>query len=122
MENSNLTLIKNNSIVSEFDGINVEKMDIFCYYKDKKNIGYSLINKNGLNIDNFYIKIFNQYQGNGYGNLLFIETLNILKSRGFKDLTINIHLSNYKMINIILKNGGIEVTNLNGIKKFIIKL
>lgn len=106
----------------EFNDFDISLFEIYGYFLKDTMIGYLLIKKDLSNIDNIYIKILDKYESNGYGNLLFIEGLNLLKEKGFKDITLNIDKSNYKMINIILKNKAVELTNNKGIKKFIIKI
>ena len=106
----------------DFMDINKNLFQIYGYFLEDIMIGYLLIKKDSSNIDNIYIKIFDRYESNGYGNLLFIEGLNLLKEKDIKDIELNIDKCNYKMINIILKNRGIEVTNIKGIEKFIIRL
>ena len=100
-----LTLEQLDSNILGITDININDIELFSYKKD-----------------NIYIKIFDKYQSNGYGNSLFNEILQILKKKKFKDITLNIDKSNYRMINILKKNNAIEISNVRGVKEFIIKI
>ena len=119
---NNLVLEKWEENISDNVDLDREKVDLFSYKKDDTLIGYAFVKKDNINIDNIYIKIFDKYQSNGYGKSLFNELIKVLKERKFKEIILNIDKDNYKMINILKNNGGLELSTVNGIKKIIIKL
>lgn len=97
-------------------------VDIYQFKLDGTIIGYSLIKKNNLDNNSIYIKIYDKYQSNGYGNKLFKESLNILKNNNIKNVIFNINLENYKMINIISKYNPLNISTVDGVKEFLINL
>ena len=117
-----LTLEQLDSNILGITDININDIELFSYKNDNIFIGYAFIKKEQTNKDNIYIKIFDKYKSNGYGNSLFNEILQILKKKNFKDITLNIDKSNYRMINILKKNNAIEISNVRGVKEFIIKI
>ncbi len=122
MDKNVLTLEQLDSNILGITDININDIELFSYKKDNIFIGYAFIKKEQTNKDNIYIKIFDKYQSNGYGNSLFNEIFQILKKKKFKDITLNIDKSNYRMINILKKNNAIEISNVRGVKEFIIKI
>lgn len=108
--------------LDELENIDINLFEIYGCFLDNTMVGYLLIKKEQSNIDNIYIKVLDNYTSMGYGNLLFIKGLNMLKEKNFKDLILNINKDDYRMISIIKKNKGIELSTNNGIKEFLIKL
>ena len=121
MDNNTLILEKLDNNILELEDININDIDLFSYRKDKTFIGYAFVKKTQTNKDNIYIKIFDQYQSNGYGNELFKEILNVLKKRNFKNVILTVDKNNYRIINIIKKNNGIELTTIKDKKEFIVR-
>ena len=83
-------------------------------------IGYGYIFAKEINPIEIYI--YENYQSNGYGKLLFNSLLNILKNKGLKGILFEIDESNYRFINIIGQAGAREFGRNSPIIKFVLKL
>lgn len=105
------------------DNINLEignEKEIYAYKNiDNEIIGIVIISDDD-NILKFYI--LEQYQNKGYGKKMVKEALEILKMKGYEEISFIIERHNIKAIKIITSLGGIHLSNIENLSKYIITL
>ncbi len=99
---------------------------------DKQNSVKYLLKKDGITIGCGYvfnreinpieIYIDEKHQSNGYGKLLFNNLIKVLKKEKTPGAIFVLPQTNYKMINIVSKAGGVQISQDNNNVKLIIKL
>ena len=103
--------------IIKIDNIRFKKMynidippNIDIYLLQHLNIiGYGLIKDTQNNPLTIYIN--KEYRGNGYGQKLFQDLINIIKEKNkYKDITLTTNKKDIYINNIIMNNGGIEIS------------
>jgi len=103
--------------IIKIDNIRFKKMynidippNIDIYLLQHLNIiGYGLIKDTQNNPLTIYIN--KEYRGNGYGQKLFQDLINIIKEKNkYKDITLTTNKKDIYINNIIKNNGGIEIS------------
>jgi len=119
MSDNDFKLIKTEEKISSINK-DIENYDVYIFKFNDNVLGYGLIKKEKNDINNIYLYILEEHRGYGYGNMLFKKLLEVLKNANFEEIMIDIDITNYRMINIVNKNNSIELTNINGIKRFLL--
>lgn len=107
---------------SIIDNIDLENEKEYYVYKNTNNeiIGIVTISDDDNNILKFCI--LDKYQNKGYGKKMVKEALNVLKMKGYEELNFIIDRHNIKAIKIITSLGGIHLSNIDNLSKYIITL
>jgi len=112
-------------IISENDLINIppnfEKAQFYKFKLKDTTIGFALINTVESNINSIYISILENYRGNGHGKVLFDMVLNAVK-KDYEEIILDVENNNYRMMSILHNKKALELSHVNGIKRFLIKL
>lgn len=85
-------------------------------------VGFSTITFNGSNENIIYLFIEEKYRSKGYGSQFFQYLLNLLKNNNYDSLVFDLSQSQRNEINIIRKFGGIHISTMNGIGRYVLKL
>lgn len=103
-------------------GKEIRNLEAYEYLLNNKVIGYLFLNSEHSSRNNFYMKIMEDYQSNGYGKKLFKDVMSLLSDRNYKEIFINVEADNTRMINILKQNNSFELSTIHGIKEFIVKV
>lgn len=87
---------------------------VYEYIIDNDVVGYGVLRNNKYDMIQIYIR--NEYQNKHFGSELF----NYMIKLNNDDKTISVNEDNFKMIRIIINNGGIEIGKNNGINTYVI--
>ena len=103
--------------------LNIEQnniKEVYTYKNGEEIIGLIIIKNCKDNM--LYFKIFDEYQGLGYGKQMVHEALNLLKEHEHKELNFIIDRNNIKAIKIITSLGGVHLSNIGSLSKYRINL
>ena len=94
--------------------------NLYCLKLNDKTIGLGVIDLRKDNIIDFYI--IKEYQGNGYGKILFENLLEKLKEKGYKEITLDIDSENIKLVKIISDFNGLHISSKGEISRYVIPI
>ena len=101
--------------------LNENQKAYFAKFNDEY-VGFSTITFNGSNENIIYLFIEEKYRSKGFGSQFFQYLLNVLKNNNYSNLVFDMTETQRKEINIIRKFGGIHVSTMNGVGRYVLKL
>lgn len=93
----------------------------FAKFNDEY-VGFSTITFNGSNENIIYLFIEEKYRSKGYGSQFFQYLLSVLKNNNYGSLVFDLSQIQRNEINIIRKFGGIHISTMNSVGRYVLKL
>jgi ribosomal protein S18 acetylase RimI-like enzyme len=83
--------------------------DFLIAYLGKEPVGFSSLFQIGENKGSLgYICVLPEFRGRGYGDIIFAESLNRFRQKGFNEYLGSTNVKNFPMIEIFKRNGCVQ--------------